>query len=102
LPSLLRERLDYGASKQEVVIPAVAPRVEETHERSTQMIDRADVAPLPRVASNAGIGEVAGIRRSAALTANDVVDLMRRIRIVLVTKAMLTTIRGAFRVESAQ
>ena len=96
------EWLDYGATKQEVVIPAVAPRVEEAHELSTQGIDRADVAPFPRIASNAGIREVAGIRRSAVLTTNDVVDLMRRIRIVFVKKAILTAICGAFRDESAQ
>ena len=100
--SLKCERLDYGASKHEVVTPAVAPRVEETHEHAAQGIDRANVAPLPRVAPNAGIREVAGIRRSAVLTANDVVDLMRRIRIVFMKQAILTAIRGAFRDESAQ
>jgi hypothetical protein len=36
------------------------------------------------------------------LTTNDVVDLVRRIRIVFVKKAILTTERGAFRDESAQ
>jgi hypothetical protein len=76
--------------------------VEEIHERATPGIDRANVAPLPCVASNAGIREVAGIRRSAVLTANYVVDLMRRIRIVFVKKAILTAMRGAFRDESAQ
>jgi hypothetical protein len=85
-----------------MVIPAQAPPVEEIHERSAQGIDRANVAPLPRIASNAGIREVAGIRRSAVLTANDVVDLMGRIRIVFVKKAILTAIRGAFRDEPAQ
>jgi hypothetical protein len=85
-----------------VVIPALAPRVEETDERATPGIDRANVAPLPRIASDAGIREVAGIRRSAVLTTDDVVDLMRRIRIVFVKKAILTAIRGAFCDESAQ
>jgi len=100
--SLKCERLDYGASKQEMVIPALAPRVEEIHERPTPGIDRANVAPLPRIAPNAGIREVAGIRRSAVLTTDDVVDLVRRIRIVFVKKAILTAIRGAFRDEPAQ
>ena len=76
--------------------------MEEMHQRSTQRINRADAAALPRVAANAGIREVAGIRRSTVLATNDVVDLMRRIRIVLVKKAILTTIRGALRDESAQ
>ena len=84
-----------------MVIPALAPRVEETHERSTPEIDRADVAPLPRIASNTGIREVIGIRRSAVLTTYDVVDLMRRIRVVFVKKAILTAICGAFGDESA-
>jgi hypothetical protein len=76
--------------------------VKETHERSTRRIDRANVAPLPRIASNAGIREIAGIRGSAVFTTNDVVDLMRRIRIVFVKKAILTAIRGAFGDESPQ
>jgi hypothetical protein len=71
-----------------VVIPALSPRVEETLERSTAGIDRANVAPLPRIASNAGISEIGGVRRSAVLTTNDAVDLMRRIGIVFVKKAV--------------
>jgi hypothetical protein len=85
-----------------VVNPALAPGVEESDQRSAPWVDRADVAPLPRVAPNAGIREVSGIRRSAVLTANNVVDLMRRIRIVFMKKAILATVRGAFRDESAQ
>jgi hypothetical protein len=80
----------------------LVPRMEEPDERSAPGIDRANVATLPCVAPNAGIREVAGIRRSAVLTANDVVDLMRRIRIVFVEEAILTARRGAFRDESAQ
>ena len=86
---------------RKLVIPALAPRVEETHERPTPGIDRANVAPFPRIASNTGIREVAGIGRSAVLTTNDVVDLMRRVRIVFVKKAILTAICGAFGDESA-
>lgn len=58
--------------------------------------------PFHVIASNAGIREVAGIRRSDVLTTYDVVDLMRRIRIVFMKKAILTAIRGAFCHESAQ
>jgi hypothetical protein len=44
----------------------------------------------------------AGVRRSAVLRADDVVALMRQIRIVFVKKAILTAIRGAFRDESME
>ena len=36
------------------------------------------------------------------LTTNDMVDLMRRVRIVFVEKAILAAIRSAFGDESAQ
>jgi len=45
-----------------MVLPTVAPRVEETHERPGLTIDRAHVAALPRIASKAGVGEVVDFR----------------------------------------
>ena len=41
-----------------MLLPMVAPRVEETHERPGLTIERAHVAPLPCIASKAGVGEV--------------------------------------------
>jgi hypothetical protein len=46
--------------KDEVIIPTVAPRVEEAHERPGLGIERTDIATLPRIASKAGIGEIVG------------------------------------------
>lgn len=54
--SLSREWLDYCSLKDEVIIPTVAPRVEEAHERASLGIERTDIATLPRIASKAGIG----------------------------------------------
>src|ERR1700686_823995 len=34
-----RERLDYGPSKYEVILPALAPRVEETHEHTALSVE---------------------------------------------------------------
>jgi hypothetical protein len=52
------EWLDYCSSKNEVIRPAVAPRVEETDEPAGFGIEGSDIAPLPRIASKASISEV--------------------------------------------
>jgi hypothetical protein len=45
-----------------MVLPTLAPRVEETHERPSLAIKRAYVAPLPCIAPKAGVGEVVDFR----------------------------------------
>jgi hypothetical protein len=68
--------LDYGSSKDEVIIPMLAPRVEETHKHAGLRVERTDIATLPCIASKASIGKVVGIRQPAMFAANDVVYLM--------------------------
>jgi hypothetical protein len=85
-----------------VIIPTLAPRVEETHERAGLRVERTDITPLPCIASKAGIGKVIGIREPAMFAANDVVYLVRRIRIIFMKKAILTPVSSAFCHESPQ
>ena len=85
-----------------MIIPTLAPRVEETHEFAGLSIDRTDIAPLPCITSKASIGKVVGIRLAAMFAANDVVYLMRRVRIAFMKKAILTSKGGAFCDESPQ
>ena len=85
-----------------MIIPALMPRVEERHERAGFRVKRTDIAPLPCIASKASIGKVVGIRLAAMFAANDVVYLMRRVRIVFMKKAILTAKDGAFCDESPQ
>jgi len=85
-----------------VVIPTLAPWVEEGHKRAGLSVNRTDVAPLPHITPKASIGKVAGIRLPAMLTADDVVNLMRRIRIAFVKEAVLTPKGSALCDESTQ
>ena len=59
-----------------MILPTVAPWVEETHERASLRIERADVTPLPRIASKASIREVVNFRETAMLAADDMVYLV--------------------------
>jgi len=85
-----------------VIVPTLAPRVEERRERAGFTVNRTDIAPLPCIASKASIGKVVGIRLAAMFAANDVVYLMRRVRIAFMKKAILTSKGGAFCDESPQ
>jgi len=51
-----REWLNYGSSKQKVLLPALASRVEETHQRSALIVEGTNIGPLPRVAAKTCIG----------------------------------------------
>jgi hypothetical protein len=48
-----REWLDYGSPKHEMIIPTLAPRVEESDKRAALSVQRTDIAALPRIASKA-------------------------------------------------
>ena len=79
-----------------MILPPLASRVERGSERAGFRIKRTDIAPLPGIASKASIGKVVGIRLATMFSADDVVYLMRRIRIAFMKKAILTSKGGAF------
>ena len=65
-------------------------------------IDGSDVASLPDVAPEAGIGEVLNLGASAVLPADDVVYLVGKVSVVLMQQAVLAAVSGAFRDELTQ
>jgi hypothetical protein len=79
------------------VLPALLPR-KSWFQRLKIVFRRlqTDIAPLPCIASKASIGKVVGIRLAAMFAVNDVVYLMRRVRIAFMKKAILTPKGGAF------
>jgi hypothetical protein len=91
------ERLDYRSPQYEVIVPTLATRVEETHERSGLKVQRTNIAPLPCIASKTGVGEIVRSRCPAMFAADDMVYLMWRIRIVFMKETILTSIGGALR-----
>ena len=59
--AFIRQRLDDRASKDKVILPTLESRVEETDNLVAAGIDRNKIATLPGIASQAGIGQVAGL-----------------------------------------
>jgi len=57
-----REGLDDRSPKDKMILPTVAPRVEEADEHASLGIERADIAPLPGIASKASVREVVNLR----------------------------------------
>jgi len=100
--SLRSDRLDKGCSKDEVILPTVSPRMEEAYKRAPLCVDRTYIAPFPHITSKAGVGQVIAVRPASMFAADNVVDLMGRIRVPVMEKAILTTIGGALCDESSQ
>lgn len=56
--SLGRERFDQCSPQHKMTIPKMTSRIEETYKLAALRITRANIAPLPRIASKAGEGEI--------------------------------------------
>ncbi len=74
--------------------PAVRPRIEQTFQ-SPCPCQRRDVGTFPQVAPHATSRKVVGGRRSPVLSAYNVIDLVRRIRVVRVQQAILASVAGS-------
>jgi hypothetical protein len=75
--SFRREWLDDHSPKDKMILPTMAPRVEETDERAGPRIDRTYIASLPCVAAEASVREVVDYRQTAVLATDYMVYLMR-------------------------
>jgi hypothetical protein len=78
-----------------VGLPKLEPRVKQTDKGAGLSVEGTDIASFPDIASKAGIGEVSWFRLSAMFPADDVVNLMRRVRIFFVDQAIFTPVTGA-------
>lgn len=85
-----------------MLLRAITPLVKETNQLTSASVQRANVAALPNIASQSGIRQSVRNRCAAGLAADDVVDLMGRIGIVLVQQAILASIAGALGDELPQ
>lgn len=74
--------------------------MEKINDCSGLGVERGNVAALPRIAAKARIGEIIEIRPAAVLAANDVIYLMRRVRVIFMKKAIFATVGCALRYRS--
>jgi len=82
--------------------PVVTPRVEQSYKLACLGIERANIASLPGIATETRKSEITDLRTPAVLATNEVIDLMRRIRIVLMKQAVFAPMPSAFRDAPAQ
>jgi hypothetical protein len=75
--SFCGERLNKSSSENKMIVPPITTWIVEDHKLARLRIARADIAPFPRIASKASVGEVVYFRRPAMLAADDMVYLMR-------------------------
>jgi len=76
------DRFDKAHSQSEVILPTLPPRVKEAYKLAILSIDRTDIGSLPRIAANTSVSEVISVRSASMFAADDVIDLMGRIRIL--------------------
>lgn len=91
------ERFDSIVAQFEVRVPTVTSRMIKSHDLAGFRIDLTHIAPLPRVAPDAGPREVFRVRGAIVLLADNVAHLMRRIRVVFVKKAVLALMTSSCR-----
>jgi hypothetical protein len=89
------ERLDYESTKLKMITPHISTRMEQRNQLTCRRIQRGDIAAFPSVAAEAGVRQVAFFGESSMFPANDVIDLMWEIRIILVKAAILASALGA-------
>ena len=70
--------------KHEMIVPAVAPRVEEGNKLTARGIHSCEVGPLAEVAAVAGQCKIADIIASAVLFGDDVLNVVRQLAVILV------------------
>lgn len=73
-------------------VPYLASGMKEADDFTRRRVDRTYVAPFPQIASNTCICEVVRVRTSAVLTADDVVNLVRGVCVVLMKQTILAAV----------
>lgn len=80
-----------GASPAKMPMPLMAPRVEEPRELARPWVNAGDVRALVAVVVEAGEGQITAERGAVMLDGDDVVDLERRIVVILGNVAVFAT-----------
>jgi hypothetical protein len=71
---------DFGVTHHEVLVPVVAPRIEEWNDVPGARIDAREVWPPLSIAASARHGKIRGLIRAAVLAWNNVVNVKCRDR----------------------
>ena len=80
----------------------VQSQVEKAHDLSALNVDGGDIAPLQEIAQIARPREIVLVSRPAMLLRDDVIRLVREVRVFLVDQAVLTSAAGARLDETAE
>jgi len=98
----LRQWFDQRICQSEVVAPALLPGMKERNQSPSDFVDGSQVTPLPSVAAYAGVCKIVWLRESAMFSADDVIELMRRIGVILMQQTILTAMSRALRHQMAK
>jgi hypothetical protein len=88
--------------KSEVLGPFLLAWIEQRNKLARLRIDGSNIATFPRIATQASISEVLECGHSSVFPTNDVVYLVRRVRIIRVQEAVFTSMPRAFRNMTAK
>lgn len=94
------QRLDDRTAQSKMVIPRVAPGIEEP-DCAAGTIHRGDVRTFVAVAEDTGVSQIADRRGAAVFPADNVIDFVRKARAVFMDQTVFTTSMGALDNQSA-
>ena len=100
--AFLCERFNQRTVQSEVIRPALPARVEERNQGAGGVLKRTEIAPFPGIATHAGVREIIRFRSPAMLAADNVIDLVRGVRVLLMQKTILTAVGRSFRDQAAK
>ena len=86
------KRLNDSTSNYEVILPLLESWIEQRGKLPGVGTDSSDIAAFRGIASQTSMGQVVRLRCAAMFSADNVINLMRRIRIVFVEQAILTPV----------
>jgi hypothetical protein len=75
-----------------MIRPPIAPGIEQSNHLIRPRLDGSDIAPLVPITDHTGVGEVVEGGRTCVFPTDNVVNLVGEAGVVLVDKAILTTL----------
>jgi hypothetical protein len=76
--------------------------MKERNQSAGRFVKRPQIASLPGIATQTSVRQILHFGRPAVLSADDVVDLMREVCVVLMQQTILAAMGGALRYETAE
>src|SRR5690348_1384553 len=78
--------------RSRVLIPLLAPRVEDGHNLTTDWVHACEIRALAEIAAVAGQREIVNVVAPAMLLGNEMLDVVRQSAVLLAQQAILTTV----------